>query len=149
MISNELLNKFDSIDDLPVSEEMLGAYLENNLSYSEMVDVESAIQENSYLSELADANYEYDVDLDLDFSEKLYIECCELPIIPDDSFIELDLVYSSSFPETEDFDYVAACAIEDQYLQVDSYNDDNIDNLFDDDDITFDSSDNNDISDYE
>ena len=70
MISNELLNKFDSIDDLPVSEEMLGAYLENNLSYSEMVDVESAIQENSYLSELADANYEYDVDLDLDFSER-------------------------------------------------------------------------------
>ena len=35
MIDEELLNKFDRIQDLPVSEEMLGAYMEGNTSDDE------------------------------------------------------------------------------------------------------------------
>ena len=45
MIDEELLNKFDRIQNLPISEEMLGAYMEDNLSPTEALDVESAIQE--------------------------------------------------------------------------------------------------------
>lgn len=147
MIDDELMKKFDSIEDLPISEEMLGAYLEDNLSPSEIFDVESAIQESDYLSELANPDLEYNADLDNSIDTS--IEDFELPIIPDDSFIELDLAYSSSFPETEDFDYIAACAVEDQYSQDADYNDESIDNPFEDDDTSFDSSDDNDISDYE
>lgn len=51
MISDELLNKFDSIEDLPVSEEMLGAYLENNLDSFEAAQIESCISEDSNLSD--------------------------------------------------------------------------------------------------
>lgn len=147
MIADELLAKFDRIQDLPVSEEMLGAYLEDNLSPSDLYDVESAIHENDYLKELATANLEYNADLGISIDPA--IEDIELPIIPDDSFIELDLAYSSSFPETEDFDYIAACTVEGQYSQDDNYDDDSIDNPFEDDDTLFDSSDDNDISDYE
>lgn len=147
MISDERLNKFDSIEDLPISEEMLGAYLENKLSSSEKVDVESAIQENTYLGELAEANYEYDVDLDS--LEEPFIEDLELPKIPDDSFIELDLEYSSSLYGADEFDYIAACAVENIYSHEESYNDDNIDNPFEDDDTSFDSSIDNEISNYE
>jgi len=40
MIDDELLAKFDRIQDLPVSEEMLGAYLEDNLSAVENLQIE-------------------------------------------------------------------------------------------------------------
>lgn len=43
MISDELLSKFDRIHDLPVSEEMLGAYLEGNLMGSEFREVHNLI----------------------------------------------------------------------------------------------------------
>ncbi|MDE6098276.1 MAG: hypothetical protein K2G24_05255 [Muribaculaceae bacterium] len=147
MIDKELMSKFDRIEGNSVSEEMLGAYLEGNLSSSEKVDVESAIQENSYLSKLADANYESDIDLDL--SEELFIEDFELPIIPDDSFIELDLEYSSELSESEDFDYIATCAVDNNYSHEESYADEIIDNMFEDDGTSFESSNDNDISDYE
>lgn len=146
MIDDELLAKFDRIQDLPVSEEMLGAYLEDNLSPSDLYEVESAIYENDYLKELATVNLEYNADLGMSIDPA--IEDIELPIIPDDSFIELDLAYSS-FPETEDFDYIAACAVEDHYSQDDNYNDNSIDQPFEDEDTSFESSDDNDISDYE
>lgn len=44
MIDEELLSKFDRIQDLPVSEEMLGAYLEGNLSDAEIDDMEMMLQ---------------------------------------------------------------------------------------------------------
>lgn len=147
MIDKELMSKFDRIQDLSVSEEMLGAYLEGNLSPKEYFDIESTIGENEYLKEIVDINHEYGFNSDI--LDEISIEAIDLPLIPDDSFIELDLAYSSSFPETEDFDYVAACVIENQYSQGDSNNDDNIDNLFEDDDSSFDPSDDIDISDYE
>lgn len=50
MINDDLLRKFDSIDDLPVSEEMLGAYIEGNLDSFETSQIETAISEDSSLS---------------------------------------------------------------------------------------------------
>lgn len=49
MIDEELLNKFDRIQDLPVSEEMLGAYMENNLSAIESLQVKQHIIDNPEL----------------------------------------------------------------------------------------------------
>lgn len=50
MIDEELMSKFDRIQDLPVSEEMLGAYIEGNLSDSESIEVSSVIDVNPDLS---------------------------------------------------------------------------------------------------
>lgn len=50
MIDEELLSKFDLIQDLPVSEELLGAYFEGNLSDSESIEVSSIIDSNPDLS---------------------------------------------------------------------------------------------------
>lgn len=50
MISDELLSKFDRIEDLPVSEEMLGAYMEGNLNDAEFVKISSIIDSDSNLS---------------------------------------------------------------------------------------------------
>lgn len=54
MISDKLLNKFDRIEDLPVSEEMLGAYLEGNLDLLESSQIEFQISTDPYLSGLVD-----------------------------------------------------------------------------------------------
>lgn len=54
MISDELLSKFNRIQDLPVSEEMLGAYMENRLDSFEASQIESAISEDTQLSEFVD-----------------------------------------------------------------------------------------------
>lgn len=54
MIDEELMNKFDRIQDLPVSEEMLGAYLEGNLSEEEVSDIELMLQYQPYLSEISE-----------------------------------------------------------------------------------------------
>lgn len=52
MISDELLNKFKRIEDLPVSEEMLGAYVEGNLDFYEERNISSEIQNSEYLSDM-------------------------------------------------------------------------------------------------
>ena len=44
MINDELLNKFARIQYLPVTEEMLGAYLEDNLSSIEILNIEQSIK---------------------------------------------------------------------------------------------------------
>lgn len=148
MIDDELLNKFDRIQDLPVSEEILGAYMEDNLTPIEVQDVESAIQEYDYLKDImypiAGCNTDIgDIAIDSAPSE------FELPTIPDDSFIGLDLEYTPSFTELEVIDSMADCAVDNVYSQEDCYTDNTIDNQFEDEDASFDSSDDNDISDYE
>lgn len=50
MIDDELLAKFDRIQDLPVSEEMLGAYLEGTLDSFESSNIESKISSDNHLS---------------------------------------------------------------------------------------------------
>ena len=52
MINDELLVKFDRIQDLPVSEEMLGAYIEGNLDSTEFSEIADAIASNEALSDL-------------------------------------------------------------------------------------------------
>ncbi len=52
MISDELLNKFDRIQDLPVSEEMLGAYMEGNLSPIEAENFFNFIHDNALVSDI-------------------------------------------------------------------------------------------------
>ncbi len=53
MIDEELLNKFDRIQDLPVSEEMLGAYMEGNLNDAESILVSTMLDSNPDLSLLS------------------------------------------------------------------------------------------------
>lgn len=50
MTDEELMCKFNRIQDLPVSEEILGAYFEGNLSDSESIEVSSIIDTNPDLS---------------------------------------------------------------------------------------------------
>ena len=52
MINDELLAKFDRIQDLPVSEEMLGAYIEGNLDNTESSEIATAIASNEALCDL-------------------------------------------------------------------------------------------------
>lgn len=54
MMNDDLLNKFDRIEDLPVSEEVLGAYFEGNLQDSERVEVDSWINHDQALRSLVD-----------------------------------------------------------------------------------------------
>lgn len=72
MIDDELLAKFDRIQDLPVSEEILGAYLEDNLSAVENLQIEqqfivnpefltfksSIVSENTALDSISEEEFE-------------------------------------------------------------------------------------------
>jgi hypothetical protein len=65
MINNDLLDKFDRIQDLPISEEMLGAYMENNLN-----ETESALVLNTIDSDLSLMNLSHEVSSGLDWDNK-------------------------------------------------------------------------------
>ncbi|MFG6426114.1 MAG: hypothetical protein K1W14_06920 [Muribaculaceae bacterium] len=60
MINDDLLSKFDRIQDLPVSEEMLGAYMEGTLSYNECDQIEDIFATNtdfaSFFNDVSDYN---------------------------------------------------------------------------------------------
>lgn len=68
MIDDELLAKFDRIQDLPVSEEMLGAFAEGTLHGAELDDVAEQISSESSLSamleEISNANVDDLVELE-------------------------------------------------------------------------------------
>lgn len=48
----DIINRFDEIQDLPVSEEMLGAYMEGNLSEDEKANLSNMIHENPDMEEI-------------------------------------------------------------------------------------------------
>ncbi|MDE5886231.1 MAG: hypothetical protein K2J48_02505 [Muribaculaceae bacterium] len=52
MIDDELRRKFESIEDLPISEEMIGGYLEGTLSERDRRDVEEYIGGDPYMANL-------------------------------------------------------------------------------------------------
>lgn len=52
MINDDLFAKFDSIDDLPISEELLGAYTEGNLRGAEHREVHNIVSNDTNLSDL-------------------------------------------------------------------------------------------------
>lgn len=86
MINEELLSKFDRIEDLPVSEEMLGAYLEDELLEEEKLQIENAIDFNDDLSDLFDMiSQSEDVQSinisEFDFSEDRVIDIDDMPLI--------------------------------------------------------------------
>lgn len=93
MIDDELLAKFDRIQDLPVSEEMLGAYFEENLNSNDSAIVSDAIDKDLFLMNLS-----HDVFTHSTMPEKIF----------DETLIEFDI------PQ------VIKC--EDQSLEVESYN---------------------------
>lgn len=64
---NDLLSQFNDLQDLPVSEEMLGAYIEGNLDGSEQLFVESSIQQDDSLNDLVAGTNE-DTDSGYDWS---------------------------------------------------------------------------------
>lgn len=62
-------SKFDFIEDLPISEEMIGAYLEGNLVGSEMRDIQNLISEDYLISNIID-EVEVSNPLDLNFASE-------------------------------------------------------------------------------
>lgn len=52
MSTDDLLRKFSDIEDLPVSEELLGAYLEGTLSGAEMREIRNIIDTEPLFAEL-------------------------------------------------------------------------------------------------
>lgn len=92
MISDKLLNKFDRIEDLPVSEEMLGAYLEGNLDLLESSQIEFQISTDPYLSGLVDdvklenvLNQDFLEDSEMGLQPLFMVEGVELPVFADDN----------------------------------------------------------------
>lgn len=78
MINEDLFAKFDSIEDLPISEEMLGAYMEGNLTESEALEIAPVISRDGMLSNLMNSieethtalnNFENFIDEQIDFPD--------------------------------------------------------------------------------
>lgn len=84
MIDEELLNKFDRIQDLPISEEMLGAYMEGNLNDAEKGTVSELIYDNPRINSLVSDCEGFSLD-----SNDIYhgpFEEFELPHVIDNNF---------------------------------------------------------------
>lgn len=54
MIDDELMKKFDSIKDLPISEEMLGAYMEGKLDLYDMDNVNMLVHNDPILQSIVE-----------------------------------------------------------------------------------------------
>lgn len=78
MIDDELLSKFNSLEDLPISEEMLGAYIEGSLSYHECDEIEDILATNNdfalFFNDVSDYN---------EISEGSFISNLDLSEVPD------------------------------------------------------------------
>lgn len=86
MIDDELLNKFDRIQDLPVSEEMLGAYIEDKLDNAEREFIQQEINSDLSLINLSHSITE-DIESELNFDAPL-IDSIELPFFIDEFQIQ-------------------------------------------------------------
>lgn len=98
MIDNELLAKFDSIQDLSISEEMLGAYLEGNLNQGEISEIEFSIKTQPEIAELLNEVHGFQfnddililpIDADYPLSDIVGIDDCD-PLTEIYPFIESD-----------------------------------------------------------
>lgn len=86
MIDDELLNKFDRIQDLPISEEMLGAYIEDKLDNAEREFIQQEINSDLSLINLSHSITE-DIESELNFDTPL-IDSIELPLFIDEFQIQ-------------------------------------------------------------
>lgn len=89
MINDELLNKFARIKDLPISEEMLGAYIEDKLPATDIHKIDELIANNE-LEPLINDIKTSDLKIDND-KIPLNLDNIELPIY-DGVFVEDDLL---------------------------------------------------------
>ena len=115
------INKFDDLLDLPISEEMLGAYLEGNLHGSEFREVNNFILSNTDIVSLidtveADLDFIRDLDLsdqqgtidaiDTDVSEDLFSKIT----LPEISILGMDSLSETSSPLNDDIIFGSECA---------------------------------------
>lgn len=111
MIDENLLNKFNQIEDLPVSEEMLGAYLEGNLDSFESANIESKITSDSNLSSFVDSIAHDDVTSILDNIEHQLFDPSYPVFISD---LQLPDFHGETISHSFDEEHmVAACRPED------------------------------------
>jgi len=97
----DLQDKFDELNDLPISEELLGAYAEGNLRGAEFREVENLLSENSALSGFID-------NIVNDFS------ISTLDIF-DDPYSQMELLSNETF-DSQNFDSLEIPSIGDDYL---------------------------------
>lgn len=110
MINDDLLRKFDSIDDLPVSEEMLGAYIEGNVNPMELSRIELEMSEDSDLLSFV-KELEYDSSSILDNLEKQILDPDYPHFLSD---IQLPDIESGDYNHVLNDNYmVAACCPDD------------------------------------
>lgn len=119
-----LMKRIDSIQDLPVSEEMLGAYCEGTLNSVDTATVDDFISNDAALGELVDSvdNLQvHDNGFSFDYNGGLSVDNMELPEVPmDNEFTTLGI---DIIPNIENFGMVAAvaaghvfCGISDDFL---------------------------------
>lgn len=95
MIDDELMIKINSIEDLPISEEMLGAYLEGNLTDAEAIEVDLMIQYQPGLCEL----YE-------DVTRSLYFPYCSQEELVSEDYMNTAIIDEEShFVDYEDLGF--------------------------------------------
>lgn len=68
MIDDELMKKFNSIEDLPISEEMLGAYMEGKLDIYDMDNINMLVHNNQILQSIVEdtANIAFEIPSNFD-----------------------------------------------------------------------------------
>lgn len=113
MIDEELLNKFDRIQDLPVSEEMLGAYIEGNLRGSELREVHKYLHHDPFCREICN---------EISNEDLINLNQLEIPILEDmDIFqncnIVLPLIDDMQL-EIDDYGVAACISYEDQSVKI-------------------------------
>lgn len=102
---DDIISSFDSIPELPISEEMLGAYIEGNLEGDELIDVGYSVQEDGLLNTLANEIYTDDfIRFDM-----LNIDAEEIPNLPEiidfvpfDNTNELQYEFEEAYAQTND-----------------------------------------------
>ncbi len=93
MIDKELLAKFDRIQDLPISEEMLGAYLEGNLQESELHEVQNLIEFDNNFSNFCD-----NLSNDLSFVESIQFAGTNFRSANEMTFSSIPVIVESVLP---------------------------------------------------
>lgn len=114
-------DKLDKISELPVSEELLGAYLEGNLDLNEAALVENMIEDSPTLSEIFDeCAIVVDNSCSIPFDECILVDninFAELdprgPFTSDEDLDNLDSQQETS--ELKSFDEIEECFYDDPY----------------------------------
>ncbi len=134
----DLLNRFDSINDLSVSEELLGAYFEGNLNELEVANINSDLRTNTQLSEFMESIQNIETDIQYEEFNLIPIEGLELP--------NIEIIETNLCPSPNDilFDSSIIKEDNDEYFSYQETNDNHID-CFSESDMLNEDLDNNSI----